>query len=223
MRRKQGVPAVLAASRCLTAAACGTAAATAAAGGPRGKRHDRARELPVPTTYTEPPERVVAMNGASVAEASALLALGLGDRIVANQQRYGRSEVPGRAAAVDKLPTGDVTANDAHDIPRKTMPALRPDLALSATFNGFDAKHGFATRGDLASVGANRASSEFLKRCMYIGAEVDGLMVRVCPRSRGGTGVELAGCKDGDVSNAVAVGERPAGEADLRTMRDQPS
>lgn len=47
------------------------------------------------------------MNGASVAEVSTLLALGLGDEIVANQQAYGMSEVPGRAAAIEKLPAGN--------------------------------------------------------------------------------------------------------------------
>ncbi|MEU3788047.1 ABC transporter substrate-binding protein [Streptomyces sp900129855] len=106
-------------------------------------------------TFKKAPSRVVVMNGASVAEVSTLLALGLGDRIVANQQGYDMSEVPGRAAAIKKLPTGDVKVNDAYDIPREAMLGLRPDLVLSVTTYGFDQKNGFATREQLKQVGAN--------------------------------------------------------------------
>lgn len=105
-------------------------------------------------TFTKAPERVVVMNGASVAEVSTLLALGLEDRIVANQQSYGRSEVKGRAEAISGLPTGDVTPNDAFDIPREAMIALRPDLVLSTTSYGFDPTNGFASRDDLERVAA---------------------------------------------------------------------
>ncbi|MFI5859650.1 ABC transporter substrate-binding protein [Streptomyces parvulus] len=104
--------------------------------------------------FDKAPSRVVVMNGASVAEVSTLLALGLGDKIVANQQSYGMSEVPGRAAAIKKLPTGDVKLNDAFDIPRESMIGLRPDLVLSTTSYGFDAKNGFATRDELKNAGA---------------------------------------------------------------------
>ncbi|NUO44578.1 MAG: ABC transporter substrate-binding protein [Streptomyces sp.] len=106
-------------------------------------------------TFEKAPSRVVVMNGASVAEVSTLLALGLEDRIIANQQGYGMSEVPGRAAAVKALPTGDVALNDAYDIPREAMFGLRPDLVLSLTSYGFDEKNGFATRGQLREIGAN--------------------------------------------------------------------
>jgi iron complex transport system substrate-binding protein len=106
-------------------------------------------------TFKKAPSRVVVMNGASVAEVSTLLALGLGDKIVANQQTYGMSEVAGRAAAIKKLPTGDVKLNDAYDIPREAMLGLRPDLVLSTTSYGFDEKNGFATRDQLKDVGAN--------------------------------------------------------------------
>jgi len=106
-------------------------------------------------TFTKAPSRVVVMNGASVAEVSTLLALGLQDRIVANQQGYGSSEVPGRAAAIKALPTGDIALNDAYDIPREAMFGLRPDLVLSLTSYGFDQKNGFATREQLAQIGAN--------------------------------------------------------------------
>ncbi|WP_406154742.1 ABC transporter substrate-binding protein [Streptomyces sp. NBC_01023] len=106
-------------------------------------------------TFKKAPSRVVVMNGASVAEVSTLLALGLGDKIVANQQTYGMSEVAGRAAAIKKLPTGGVKLNDAYDIPREAMFGLRPDLVLSTTSYGFDEKNGFATRDQLKDVGAN--------------------------------------------------------------------
>ncbi|MEV5350449.1 ABC transporter substrate-binding protein [Streptomyces achromogenes] len=106
-------------------------------------------------TFEKAPSRVVVMNGASVAEVSTLLALGLGDRIVANQQTYGMSEVAGRAEAIKKLPTGDVRLNDAYDIPRESMIGLRPDLVLSVTTYGFDQKNGFATREQLRKAGAN--------------------------------------------------------------------
>ncbi|SHI25118.1 ABC transporter substrate-binding protein [Streptomyces sp. 3214.6] len=105
-------------------------------------------------TFEKEPSRVVVMNGASVAEVSTLLALGLQDRIVANQQSYGMSEVPGRAAAVKALPTGDIKLNEAYDIPREAMLGLRPDLVLSVTTYGFDEKNGFATRDQLKQVGA---------------------------------------------------------------------
>ena len=105
-------------------------------------------------TFTKAPSRVVVMNGASVAEVSTLLALGLQDKIVANQQGYGMSEVAGRAAAIKALPTGDIKLNEAYDIPREAMFGLRPDLVLSITTYGFDQKNGFATREQLKQVGA---------------------------------------------------------------------
>ncbi|MGQ4384780.1 ABC transporter substrate-binding protein [Streptomyces sp. SAS_270] len=104
---------------------------------------------------TEEPSRVVVMNGASVAEVSTLLALGVQDKIVANQQSYGMSEVAGRAAAIKALPNGDVKLNDAYDVPREAMIGLRPDLVLSTTSYGFDEKNGFATREQLKQAGAN--------------------------------------------------------------------
>ncbi|MFJ3633391.1 ABC transporter substrate-binding protein [Streptomyces sp. NPDC090112] len=103
-------------------------------------------------TFTKAPERVVVMNGASVAEVSTLLALGVQDRIVANQQSYGLSEVPGRADAIKALPNGGIEQNDAFDISRESMLQQRPDLVLSNTSYGFNAKNGFATRDQLAQV-----------------------------------------------------------------------
>jgi iron complex transport system substrate-binding protein len=109
----------------------------------------------VTQTFTKAPERVVVMNGASVAEVSALLSLGVSKSIVANQQSYGMSEVTGRAEEIKALPTGDVKINEAYDIPREAMLGLRPDFVLSTTSYGFDAKNGFATRDDLKTVQAN--------------------------------------------------------------------
>ncbi|MFI5674314.1 ABC transporter substrate-binding protein [Streptomyces cellulosae] len=106
-------------------------------------------------TFKKAPGRVVVMNGASVAEVSTLLALGLQDKIVANQQSSGMSEVAGRAKAIKALPTGDVKLNDAYDIPREAMIGLRPDLVLSTTSYGFDEKNGFATREQLKEAGAH--------------------------------------------------------------------
>ncbi|MEU6355230.1 ABC transporter substrate-binding protein [Streptomyces sp. NPDC047072] len=154
--------AALAAALCLLTAACGmssgvsdgsasdTTAAAAKAGYPVTLDNCGRQQ-----TFQKAPDRVVVMNGASVAEVSTLLALGLEDRIVANQQSYGMSEVPGRAAAVKALPTGDIQLNEAYDIPREAMFGLRPDLVLSVTSYGFDEKNGFATREQLEQVGAN--------------------------------------------------------------------
>lgn len=106
-------------------------------------------------TFSRPPSRVVVMNGASVAAVSALLALGLGDRIVANAQFYGASDVAGRAEAIANLPTGGIQLNDQFDIPREAMLGLRPDFVLSTAGAGFEAASGFATRQELAEAGAN--------------------------------------------------------------------
>ncbi|MDL5199156.1 ABC transporter substrate-binding protein [Streptomyces sp. ALI-76-A] len=152
------VAAALAGALCLATAACGASSSPTARAAPEAN----APGYPVSikncgqtTTYTKAPSRVVVMNGASVAEVSSLLALGLGDRVVANGQSYGMSEVAGRAKAIKELPTGDITPNDAYDIPREAMLGLSPDLVLSTTSYGFDAKNGFATRDDLKAVGAN--------------------------------------------------------------------
>ncbi|MGV9315113.1 ABC transporter substrate-binding protein [Streptomyces sp. NPDC003691] len=159
MQTKRTAAVVLAGALCLaTTTACGASSAPAdkSAGGASAPGYPVTIEnCGRTTTYTKAPSRVVVMNGASVAEVSSLLALGLGDRVVANQQSYGRSEVPGRAAAIKKLATGDIKLNDAYDVPREAMLGLAPDLVLSTTSYGFDAKNGFATRDDLKAVGAH--------------------------------------------------------------------
>lgn len=106
-------------------------------------------------TFKKAPERVVLMNGGSVAEVSTMLALGQGSRIVANAQNYGNSDVPGRAEAIKALPTGDIKLNDMQDIPREAMLAQRPDFVVSTYGGGFTGESGFATREDLLAVGAN--------------------------------------------------------------------
>ena len=150
--------AALAAARCLLTAACGSSSERVGdesghlAGDPTTVAEAAAGRTDYPVTlencgrketFQKAPSRVVVMSGASVAEVSTLLALGLGDRIVANQQSYGMSEVPGRAAAIKALPTGGVTVNEACDMPREAMLGLRPDLVLSVTGYGF----GTALRG----------------------------------------------------------------------------
>ncbi|MFF4017354.1 ABC transporter substrate-binding protein [Streptomyces sp. NPDC001843] len=162
MSMNRPVATALAATLCLLTAACGASASDDKASDSTAGAAASKTGYPVTLdncgqkqTFEKAPSRVVVMNGASVAEVSTLLALGLGDRIVANQQGYGRSEVPGRAAAIKKLPTGDVKLNEAYDIPREAMLGLRPDLVLSVTTYGFDEKNGFATRDQLKEVGAN--------------------------------------------------------------------
>ncbi|WP_328835869.1 ABC transporter substrate-binding protein [Streptomyces europaeiscabiei] len=162
MPKKRPVAVALAGVLCLLTTACadstGTTGATggdASAAGAESGHPVTLDNCGVSEKFTEAPGRVVVMNGASVAEVSTLLALGLEDRIVANQQSYGMSEVAGRADTIEALPTGDVKRNDAHDIPREAMIGLRPDLVLSTTSYGFDERNGFATREQLADVGAH--------------------------------------------------------------------
>ncbi|MFS8198125.1 ABC transporter substrate-binding protein [Streptomyces sp. CWNU-52B] len=160
MSKKRPVAVALAGALCLVTAACADSTGTT---GAAGDASAAAAKSGYPVTvencgatekFTKAPGRVVVMNGASVAEVSTLLALGLGDSIVANQQSYGRSEVPGRAEAIKALPDGGVELNDAYDVPREAMIGLRPDLVLSTTAYGFDGKNGFATREQLKEVGA---------------------------------------------------------------------
>jgi iron complex transport system substrate-binding protein len=162
MPKKRPVATALAGALCLVTAACADASTDkaddtgdhASAAAAKSGYPVTLDNCGVPEKFTKAPSRVVTMNGASVAEVSTLLALGLGDRIVANQQSYGMSEVAGRAQAIKALPTGDIKLNDAYDIPREAMIGLRPDLVLSTTSYGFDEKNGFATREQLKEVGA---------------------------------------------------------------------
>lgn len=161
MSMKRPVATALAAALCLLTAACGNSSSDDKASDTTTEAAASKTGYPVTLdncgqkeTFTKAPSRVVVMNGASVAEVSTLLALGLQDKIVANQQGYGMSEVAGRAAAIKALPTGDIKLNEAYDIPREAMFGLRPDLVLSVTTYGFDQKNSFATREQLKQVGA---------------------------------------------------------------------
>jgi len=147
---------------CLAATACGTATTSAdpTSGAPGAGYPVTITNCGKEYTFTQVPSRVVVMNGGSVAEVSSLLALGLGDRIVANAQSYGASEVPGRVDAIAALPTGDIKLNDMMDIPREAMIGLAPDFVISTYDGGFRAEAGFATREDLANIGANTYSPE---------------------------------------------------------------
>jgi iron complex transport system substrate-binding protein len=106
-------------------------------------------------TFEEPPSRVVVMNGGSYAEVSSLLALGVGDRVVANAQELLLSDRPELAEQAAELPTGDVDLGEMGDIPREAMLGLRPDFVLSTWGGGFSAENGFATRDELRQAGAN--------------------------------------------------------------------
>ncbi|QIS11726.1 ABC transporter substrate-binding protein [Nocardia arthritidis] len=106
-------------------------------------------------TFNRAPERVVVMNGGSIGEVSTLVALGVGDRVVANAQSYGVSDVPGRAAVIDALPTGGFKPDNLQDIPREAMLSQHPDLVISTGGGGFSADLGYATRDQLAAAGAN--------------------------------------------------------------------
>ncbi|MFF2517976.1 ABC transporter substrate-binding protein [Streptomyces sp. NPDC058086] len=162
MSKKRPVAVALAGALCLVTTACADSSTDKGAD-TGGKASAAAAKSGYPATlqncgvsekFTKEPSRVVVMNGASVAEVSTLLSLGVGDRIAANQQSYGMSELAGRAKAIKALPTGNVKLNDAYDIPREAMIGLRPDLVLSTTSYGFDEKNGFATRDQLKQVGA---------------------------------------------------------------------
>lgn len=147
---------VAASSVCLAATACTTATTVADPGAANQPGYPvTITNCGKEYTFNQPPSRVVVMNGGSVAEVSALLELGLGDRITTNAQTYGASEVPGRVDKIAKLPTGDIELNDMMDIPRETMIGLLPDFVISTYDGGFREEAGFATRDDLAGIGAN--------------------------------------------------------------------
>ncbi len=106
-------------------------------------------------TFERPPERVLILNGASVAEVESVLALDLGDRVIANAQSYGVSDAPGMVERIAALPTGGLTQNDRFDVPAEQTLAAGADLVLSTWPGAFAAGSGFATREQLAAVGAD--------------------------------------------------------------------
>lgn len=106
-------------------------------------------------TFTKTPSRVVILNGTSVAEAESFVVLGLSDRVVANMQSYGVSDVPSLVEKVAALPKAGLTLNQNFDVPAEQLLALQPDLVVSTWTGGFDKNSGFATRDELAAIGAN--------------------------------------------------------------------
>lgn len=105
-------------------------------------------------TFSKPPSRVVILNGTSVGEVESFVMLGLGSHVLANGQSYGVSDDPGMVAKVAALPKGGVSMNKNFDIPAEQVLALKPDLVVSTWSGGFEASSGFATREQLAAVGA---------------------------------------------------------------------
>ncbi|WP_162958225.1 ABC transporter substrate-binding protein [Nocardia yunnanensis] len=104
-------------------------------------------------TFDRAPSRVLLTSGASVAEAESFIALGLQDRVVANSQSYGLSDQPGMAEQVAALPTGGLTLNQNHAVPREQILAQRPDLVVSTWYGEFDDKIGSIGRDALAAAG----------------------------------------------------------------------
>ncbi|MEV5570268.1 ABC transporter substrate-binding protein [Spirillospora sp. NPDC052269] len=106
-------------------------------------------------TFTRPPERVLILNGTSVAEAESFVLLGLQGRVLANAQSYGVSDDPTMTSRVASLPRGGLTMNRNFEVPAEQTLAAKPDLVISTWTGGFDPKRGLATREQLAAAGAN--------------------------------------------------------------------
>jgi iron complex transport system substrate-binding protein len=106
-------------------------------------------------TFAQAPRKVLIMSGASVGESESFIALGLGDRVVANAQSYGVSDEPGMAEKVAALPKGGLSQNKNFDVPAEQVLASGADLVISTWPGGFNADSGFATREQLAAAGIN--------------------------------------------------------------------
>lgn len=107
----------------------------------------------VPVVFEAAPRRVLLLNGTSVAEVESMLALGLGDRVVANAQSYGVSDEPGMTDRIAALPTGGLTLNQQFEVPAEQVLAAGADLVISTWSGGFSAETGSATRQQLAAAG----------------------------------------------------------------------
>lgn len=106
-------------------------------------------------TFDGPPERVVILNGTSVAEVESFVALGIEDSIVANGQSYGVYDAEGMADKIAAIPTGGVTMNENFEIPREQTLAQEPDLVVSTWAGGFSQDMGSVTPDELAGLGIN--------------------------------------------------------------------
>ncbi|MFC4909677.1 ABC transporter substrate-binding protein [Actinomadura gamaensis] len=106
-------------------------------------------------TFKRPPQRVLILNGTSVAESESFVLLGLQGRVLANAQSYGVSDDPSMTARVAALPKRGLTMNRNFEVPAEQSLATKPDLVISTWTGGFDAKRGLATRAQFAAAGAN--------------------------------------------------------------------
>lgn len=104
-------------------------------------------------TFEQAPQRVVILNGTSVAEVESFLALGIEGSIVANSQSYGSSDVDGMLDKIAALPTGGVSLNEHFEVPREQILAQKPDLVVSTWSGGFSADMGSITRDELDQLG----------------------------------------------------------------------
>ncbi|MFD0690846.1 ABC transporter substrate-binding protein [Actinomadura fibrosa] len=144
----------------LGAVACGesgsgTASSGAGVNGPAGKTSYPLSfdNCGTKVSFSKAPQRVLILNGTSVAEVESFLMLGLEKHILANAQTYGVSDDPSMIAKIRALPTGGLTMNKNFDVPAEQVLKLKPDLVVSTWSGGFDAKRGFATREQLAAAG----------------------------------------------------------------------
>ncbi|MEW1844504.1 hypothetical protein AB0392_41725, partial [Nonomuraea angiospora] len=134
--------------RPLAAALCALVALTAAGCGDPGG--PQSASAPVPTTsgfpltfdncgtkvtFQRPPQRVLILNGTSVAEVESFIMLGLDKSVLANAQSYGVSDDPSMIARIKALPTGGLTMNKNFDVPAEQVLKLKPDLVVS-TWSG---------------------------------------------------------------------------------------
>ncbi|WP_433324413.1 ABC transporter substrate-binding protein [Spirillospora sp. CA-294931] len=106
-------------------------------------------------SFSRPPERVLILNGTSVAEVESFVLLGLQKHVLANAQHYGVSDDPAMVEAIKALPTRGLTTNKAFEVPAEQVLSARADLVISTWSGGFDAKRGLATREQLAAAGVN--------------------------------------------------------------------
>ena len=104
-------------------------------------------------TFEAPPEKVLILNGTSVAEVESFIALGLEDRILANSQSYGQTDIDGMVEKIAALPTGGMTLNENFEVPKEQVLALEPDFVISTWAGGFSEAMGSATRDQLDEVG----------------------------------------------------------------------
>jgi iron complex transport system substrate-binding protein len=106
-------------------------------------------------TFEKAPEKVLILNGTSVAEVEAFIALGIEDHILANSQTYGQTDIDGMLEKIAAVPTGGLTLNENYEVPKEQTLALEPDLVISTWSGGFSEMMGSVTRDELDAVGIN--------------------------------------------------------------------